>query len=117
MVQSLDLEFSPGFEDELAEGQPLPNVGKFRERKGAKLKTLSHEERERQAKVMKIGPNEWQKLLSGWLVSKSMPVFQYKSAAQFWGMQPLGGREFHHQGKRKILSNISTPGTSFTGTS
>jgi len=69
MVQSLDLEFASGFEEELAKGQPLPNVGKFSERKGAKLKTLSHEERERQAKVMKIGPDEWQKLIS-WMVTR-----------------------------------------------
>lgn len=69
MVQSLDLEFAPGFEDELAEGQPLPTVGKFAERKGAKLKTLTHEERERQAKVMKVGPDEWQKLI-GWMVAR-----------------------------------------------
>lgn len=69
MVQSLDLEFASGLENELARGQPLPNVGKFSERKGAKAKALSHEERERQAKVMKLGSDEWQDLIA-WMVSK-----------------------------------------------
>ena len=69
MIQSLDLDFSAGFEEELAEGQPLPNVGKFSERKGAKPKTLSHEERERQAKVMKIGSPEWQEIIT-WMMTR-----------------------------------------------
>jgi len=69
MIQSLDVEFPAGFEEELAAGQPLPNVGKFTERKGAKPKTLSHEERERQAKVMKIGPIEWQEMIM-WMMNQ-----------------------------------------------
>jgi len=64
LIQSMDLEFPSGFEDELAEGQPLPNVGRFSERKGAKEKVLSQEERERQAKVMKLGVTEWQELIT-----------------------------------------------------
>ena len=69
MIQSLDLDFSPGFEAELSEGQPLPNVGKFSERKGSKPKALSHEERERQAKVMNVDVTEWQKIIS-WMISR-----------------------------------------------
>jgi hypothetical protein len=69
MIQSLDLEFAAGFESELAEGQPLPTVGKFSEKKGAKPKTLSHEERERQAKVMKLGPDDWQNVIA-WMVAR-----------------------------------------------
>ena len=69
MIQSLDLDLCPGFEAELAEGQPLPNVGKFSERKGSKPKALSNEERERQAKVMNIDAAEWQKIIN-WMIAK-----------------------------------------------
>lgn len=70
LVQSLDLEFAAGLEDELAKGQPLPNVGKHRARKGAKPEALTRDERERQAKVMKLGPDEWQRLIA-WMVTKA----------------------------------------------
>ncbi len=66
MVQSLDLEFPAGLEGELGEGQPRPNVGRFSERQGSLPKPLTQEERERQAKVMKLGPEEWQNLV-GWM--------------------------------------------------
>lgn len=69
LVQSLDLQFVTGLEEQLSEGQPLPTVGKYKERKGAKPTPLTQDERERQAKVMKLGPDEWQKLIA-WMVKK-----------------------------------------------
>jgi hypothetical protein len=69
IVQSLDLEFASGFEEELAEGQPLPNVGRFKKKRGAKPKALSPEERERQAKVMQVGPDEWVTIIR-WMTSR-----------------------------------------------
>ena len=69
IIQSLDLDFSDGLDDELAEGQALPNVGKYSERKGAKLKTLTKEERERQAIVMKYGRQEWTDVIE-WMCDK-----------------------------------------------
>lgn len=69
IVQSLELEFAAGLERELADGQPLPTVGMYKIKKGAKPTLLTQEERERQAKVMKLGPDEWQKLIA-WMVTK-----------------------------------------------
>jgi hypothetical protein len=69
LVQSLNLEFAAGLEEELAEGQPTPNVGQHKVRDGVKPKALTQEERERQAKVMKLSPDEWQELIA-WMVTK-----------------------------------------------
>jgi len=68
LIQSLDLEFAPEFEKELAEGQPLPNVGRYREKKGSETKPLSQAERERQGRVMKTSSEEWQKIIT-WMAS------------------------------------------------
>ncbi len=59
LIQSLHLDLAPGFEEELAEGVPLPNVGQFREKKGSARRELTAEERDRQARTMRLEPNDW----------------------------------------------------------
>lgn len=70
LVQSLNLHFATGLKEQLAEGQPLPTVGEYSERRGRAPTPLTQEERERQAKVMKLGPDEWQELIA-WMVKQA----------------------------------------------
>jgi hypothetical protein len=103
MIQSLDLEFPAGFEDELAVGQPLPNVGKFSERKGAKPKTLSHEERERQAKVMKIGPTEWQEMIEWMMTQPEYAGFPVQICSTILGYAVIGWQKIPSPRQTKNL--------------
>jgi len=69
-IQSLDLEFDSDFENELAEGLAMPNVGKFKAKKTSEAKTLSSDERDRQAKVMHITADQWQEIIE-WMSSNA----------------------------------------------
>lgn len=62
-IQSLNIEFAPSFETELAEGLPLPTVGSFREKKGAAPRDLTEEERDRQAVTTKYSAEDWVEIL------------------------------------------------------
>lgn len=93
LLQSLDLEFAAGFEEELAEGQPLPTVGKHRAREGAKPKALTQEERERQAKVMKLGPDEWQKLIAWMAKNPNYTGFPIQICGTILGYATAGWKQ------------------------
>lgn len=67
-VRGLNLEFELGFEQELAEGQALPTVGRGSKKKAAKKKiSLTPEEADRQAKVIQYNASQWVDILS-WAV-------------------------------------------------
>jgi len=67
-IRTLKLDFATGFESELTEGQSLPTVGMTTERRGAKPRDLTTEEKNRQARVTRLGPDEWQSIIS-WMRS------------------------------------------------
>ncbi|HEY9814580.1 MAG TPA: AIPR family protein, partial [Candidatus Obscuribacterales bacterium] len=73
-IQALGLEPEDGLAAKLQGAQPMPTVGRHNakrsKRKQAAPKPLSPEERERQAKVMKLGTDEWQRLVA-WMRTKS----------------------------------------------
>jgi hypothetical protein len=92
-IQSLNIEFAPGFETELAEGLPLPNVGRFREKKGATPRPLTEEERERQAVTMKYGTNEWIEILKWGRESGVLTDFELKISASILGYAAGGWRQ------------------------
>jgi hypothetical protein len=55
-IQTLSVSVPEGFEDELAEGQPLPNVG---DSAGQRGENLSSQDRENIARVMQVSAEEW----------------------------------------------------------
>ena len=61
-LQTLDLDISPELEEELAEGQPLPNVGAGRASGG---ESLTPQDRENIARVMQVPAARWVQV-SGW---------------------------------------------------
>lgn len=67
VIQSLPLVVPSSLEQELSAGQPLPNVGGSR-KSGKKAPALSAEDRERQARVMKLDATDWQRVIK-WMVS------------------------------------------------
>ena len=103
LVQSLNLELSAGLEVELAEGQPLPTVGRHRERQGAKPMPLTQEERERQAKVMKLGPDEWQKLIAWMLTKPEYTGFPVQICGTILGYAAAGWKQVPSPRQTKIL--------------
>jgi len=84
-VQSLPLEFAPGFADELAEGLPLPTVGKFKKTDAGRAPTLSPEERDRQAKTMRYGSEDWLQIIAWGRASSALGDFQIKLAGTILG--------------------------------
>ncbi len=72
-IQSMDLLPEPDLVMLLDGAQPVPTVGRFNKRNGkgkkAAPKPLSPEERDRQAKVMKLSVDEWQRMVS-WMRTK-----------------------------------------------
>ena len=84
-VQSLNLRFAPGLELELAEGLPLPTVGQFRERKGSPTRSLTAEERDRQAITMRHSPEQWMQIISWGRESGLFTDFQLKLAGTILG--------------------------------
>jgi len=92
-LQSMLIGFASGFEEELAEGLPLPNVGKFREKKGDAPRALTHEERDRQARAMRYGPNEWQRIMAWGVESGELNDFQLKLAGTILGYSAAGWRQ------------------------
>lgn len=73
-IQSMGLQPEPGLATLLDGAQPVPTVGRFNKKggKGKKVapKPLSPEERERQAQVMKLDVDEWQRMVR-WMRTKS----------------------------------------------
>jgi hypothetical protein len=67
-IRSLKLDFALGLENELAAGQALPTVGITIDSNGDQPRDLTTEERDRQARVTRLGPDEWQSIIS-WMVS------------------------------------------------
>jgi len=64
-IQMLNLPFEPGFEDELAEGQALPTVGRGKKKAANKKPVvLTPEDRDRQAKVVKHSAAEWIEIIA-----------------------------------------------------
>ena len=61
-MQTLNVSVSKELEEELAEGQPLPTVGDWRQRRGV---GLNGEDRENIARVMQVRPEGWLHLI-GW---------------------------------------------------
>lgn len=91
-IQSLRLQFAPGFEDELAEGLPLPTVGQFRERKGSAPRALTSEERDRQAITMRYGPDDWLKIMAWGQEPGELSDFQLNLAGTILGYAAGGWR-------------------------
>ena len=84
-IQSLRLQFARGFEDELAEGLPLPTVGQFKEGKSSAPRTLTPEERDRQAITMRYGPDEWLQIMAWGQEPGGLNDFQLKLAGTILG--------------------------------
>ncbi|MFC1574857.1 AIPR family protein [Gemmatimonadota bacterium] len=91
-LQSLHLDLAPGFEDELAEGVPLPNVGQFNERKGGAPRGLTAEERDRQARTMRLGPEDWLKIMSWARETGALNEFQLNLTGTILGYSAGGWR-------------------------
>ena len=62
-IQTMDLKLPEKLQNELAEGLPLPNVGQYSESKGSTPRSLTNEERGRQALTMKYSFAEWAEIL------------------------------------------------------
>ena len=89
-IQSLNISLPRGFLDELAEGQPLPNVGARSGKEGA----LSDDDRENIARVMQIPHTKWVELVSwggsgklaSWQLGIATTLASY--AAMSWSKVP-----------------------------
>lgn len=92
-IQSLHLDFAPGFEDELAEGLPLPNVGQFKERKNSAPRELTAEERGRQAITMRYEPDDWMKIMAWGRESGALNDFQLNLTGTILGYSAGGWRQ------------------------
>ena len=82
-----------GFEEELAEGLPLPTVGQFREKRNKPMRALNSEERERQAQTMRYGPAEWQEIMAWALRTGMLNDFQIKLSGTILGYAAGGWRQ------------------------
>ena len=92
-LQSLRLEFSSGFEEELSEGLPLPNVGQFKEKKDKPPRELTPEERDRQAKAMRYSADDWLHIMAWARESGELNDFQMRLAGTVLGYAAGGWRQ------------------------
>jgi len=58
-IRQMQLDFSPGFEEELTEGMPTPNVGQYKNKKTNKRIDLTDAERQRQARTTSYDSDQW----------------------------------------------------------
>jgi len=105
-LQSLRLDFSPGFEQELAKGLPLPNVGQFKERKDKPARGLTPEERDRQAKAMRHGADDWLNVMNWARESGELNDFQMKLAGTVLGYAAGGWRQVPSPKQTRHTSEI-----------
>ena len=91
-MQTLNVSVSKELEEELSDGQPLPTVGDWRQRRGV---GLSGEDRENIARVMQVRPEEWLHLigwgsrsqkLRGWQIGIATTLAGYAAAS--WAKVP-----------------------------
>ncbi|MDC0176164.1 AIPR family protein [Planctomycetaceae bacterium] len=92
-IQSMSLSFEAGFENELAEGLPMPTVGRQRKSSESASNELTPEERDRQATTMRYGPQEWIKIMDWGRESGNLTTFQRNIAATILGYSAGGWRQ------------------------
>lgn len=105
-VQTLDLEFAPGLKDELAAGLPLPTVGKFKASKTSPAKTLTAEERDRQARTMRLDSDEWLEVVTWGKKSGVLSDFEMKIAGTVLGYAAGGWNQVPSPKQTKYTDGI-----------
>ena len=73
-IQLLDVEISPELENELSEGDPLPNVGRAARKGNTKLSSV---DRNNIARVMQVHKDTWRKISDWGQETNNLADFQY----------------------------------------
>ena len=84
-IQSLRLEFEGCFQEELAQGLPLPTVGRHKPGRSYDHSDLGPEERDRQAKTMRYESTDWLKIVAWGRDTGLLNDFQIKLAGTILG--------------------------------
>jgi hypothetical protein len=105
-MQSLQLDLPRCFEEELAEGLPLPNVGKYREAKGKAPRSLTPEERERQAITMRYTSAQWAEILEWASKSGEATPFEMNIIGTIIGYAAGGWRQVPSPKQTKYTAGI-----------
>ena len=78
-------------------------MGRYSERRGAAPKPLTHEERERQAKVMKLDAGEWQQLIEWMRTQPEYDGFPLSVSGTILGYAAAGWKQIPSPKQTKHL--------------